>query len=560
MTGDDDGLFPTMTTELRRPAGPRAGYANVPNCDEAGDDEDDGKALDEALSVVGEFGAGQVLQYCLASLAWTAAAPMTLHSIYLTKAGDGWQREGAENGMMGHSGPPPCDGSAFSWLPFKHFSVTTQYDLVCSRAAYRTAIDMSFWIGFILFLNVSGALADRFGRRLVLVLVTASAGASMLCVSMARDWTSVAFFLALTGAFNAGIGPCAVLLAVESSGARLRGVLGLGQKLFWSTGVIASAWVAWHVQESDGWRVYTAAAAVPALVYAFTAAIALSESPRWLMTVGRHEEAEAVLAAMGRRNGTLVAKEGERHGGSTGADEKLILKKRGGKSSEQQTNVESLWTVLGHRRLRRYLLLNCYLWFTTSALYYGLNFLLSEGNIEGNFYFNVILYGGVELVGAIIAMMSVDVFGRRSLLLFFLAQASISLLFSGMTSSASLQRSAAILGKAGIAATFALIFLFSSEMFPTSVRSQSLGICSTFARVGSLTAPIISSSSRTSHVIPFVVFGLLGSMACLTSSFLPETLGKKLADTCDDVPQDQSTGNSAPQTTTAVTRPDSSRS
>ena len=540
----------TMTTERRLAGSARAagaGYASVPG--DAGDGDDDSKALDDALAVVGDFGLGQRVQYALASLAWTVAAPMTLHSLYLTHTGDGGWRD--EEGAV-HSGAPPCDpGGArvSSWLPFREFSLTTEYDLVCSRAAYRTLIDMSFWIGFILFLNVSGALADRFGRRLVLCVVTACAGASMLCVSLARGWPTAALFLGLTGAFNAGIGPCAVLLAVESSGARWRGTLGLGQKLFWSSGVIASAWVAWHVQSHLGWRVYTAAAAAPALAYALAAALFLAESPRWLMTVGRYEDAEAVLTSIGRANGTLAA-----------GDDRLYLRRRAGKPAageQRRAERESLWTVAGHPRLRRFLLLNSYLWFTTSALYYGLNFLLSEGSIKGNFYANVILYGGVEVVGAVIAIVSVDVFGRRSLLLFFLSQASLSLLFSGLTSSASLQRSAAVLGKAGIAATFALIFVFSSEMFPTSVRSSALGFCSTFARVGSLTAPLISSTSRTSRVLPFIVFGALGSLACLSSSFLPETLGKKLPNTCGDVPREAGGGAGVPASSSAL--PDAAR-
>lgn len=44
----------------------------------------------------------------------------------------------------------------------------------------------------------------------------------------------------------------------------------------------------------------------------------------------------------------------------------------------------------------------------------------------------------------------------------------------------------AMVGKFCIAAAYATIYMYSSEMFPTSIRNSCMGACSMWARVGSM--------------------------------------------------------------------------
>ena len=49
----------------------------------------------------------------------------------------------------------------------------------------------------------------------------------------------------------------------------------------------------------------------------------------------------------------------------------------------------------------------------------------------------------------------------------------------------------AMLGKLGISGSFAVIYVFSAELFPTVVRNLGVGVGSMCARVGSLISPFI---------------------------------------------------------------------
>lgn len=502
--------------------------------DDGGGGEKSG-GLDAAYAVIGECGLAQVPAYVLPSLAWVAAGPMTLLSIYVTAMGS-WVDEAGE---VHDDSSPPCDGTPFSWVE-KGFSAVTEYDLACGgREKYVTLLNMSFWIGFLCTTNLWGVLADRCGRRGVLMVVTGAASVATLLTSTARSLLEVILWMGVTGAFSSGIGLCSLLLAVESVGSKYRGYAGIGQQVFWSIGVLTSSFAAWDVQPNHGWRRYAALyAATPGVMFVVVAVIGLMESPRWMMMNGHVDEAAALLSRMGRRNG----KEDE------GLDVKLraMLAQAGGGGGHgvaatetdvpvDQTPKENLRTVFSHTRLRKLLLQNCYLWFAVSTMYYGLNFLLSD--IQGNFYLNAILFSLVELMGVVLAMLVVEKIGRRGVLLVCLVSSSLCLLVSGLSDSRALQRSAAVTGKAGISAVFALLYLFSSEMQPTTVRSQCLALCSTCARAGSLIAPVISSLASVSQFLPFLIFGGLGSIAFLTSLTLPETGGQRLADSCEEIPQ-----------------------
>merc|ERR1719428_900020 len=93
----------------------------------------------------------------------------------------------------------------------------------------------------------------------------------------------------------------------------------------------------------------------------------------------------------------------------------------------------------------------------------------------------------------------------------------------------------AMTGKFLISGTFALSYLYTAELFPTPVRNVAVGGASTFARVGSMSAPyIVDILGRLNAGIPTVIFGVASIVAGLLSLLLPETLNKKLPESVAD--------------------------
>ena len=66
---------------------------------------------------------------------------------------------------------------------------------------------------------------------------------------------------------------------------------------------------------------------------------------------------------------------------------------------------------------------------------------------------------------------------------------------------------AAMVGKFFVTAAFGSIFVYAAELFPTVLRSAAIGLCSTSARVGGATAPLVVSLVAVAPWMPLAVFG-----------------------------------------------------
>ncbi|GFR05017.1 hypothetical protein TNCT_31971 [Trichonephila clavata] len=63
-----------------------------------------------------------------------------------------------------------------------------------------------------------------------------------------------------------------------------------------------------------------------------------------------------------------------------------------------------------------------------------------------------------------------------------------------------------LLGKLCITCSFAIIYVFTAEIFPTVVRSIGLGSSCLGARLGSIIAPFVRELSRAIHpIVPQII-------------------------------------------------------
>ena len=171
-----------------------------------------------------------------------------------------------------------------------------------------------------------------------------------------------------------------------------------------------------------------------------------------------------------------------------------------------------------------------FIFFVNSAVYYGLS--LNVGSLGGSIYLNNILSALVEMVSYAFAQVSVEKVGRKHTLMFLLTVAGFGCLVSGFSTGGA-QIAVALVGRFGIAASFNMIFLYTTELFPTVVRSAALGTCSLVARLGGIIAPQIILLQTVSPSLPFIVFGGASAAACFATTFLAETKGVIMQDTIE---------------------------
>ena len=65
-------------------------------------------------------------------------------------------------------------------------------------------------------------------------------------------------------------------------------------------------------------------------------------------------------------------------------------------------------------------------------------------------------------------------------------------------------------GRATAGAVFAILYIYTGELFPTVVRSGGVGLCGSLARIGSMVAPQVIK-------LRFIASWLPGSIICMTT-------------------------------------------
>lgn len=87
-----------------------------------------------------------------------------------------------------------------------------------------------------------------------------------------------------------------------------------------------------------------------------------------------------------------------------------------------------------------------------------------------------------------------------------------------------------LVGKYCSTAGFNIIYLITSELFPTNFRGTVFGMTNFVARIGGILAPLIDYEMQNSFMFVFTVSSFV---SVVISFFLSETKGKEIPDTLD---------------------------
>ena len=165
----------------------------------------------------------------------------------------------------------------------------------------ETAGTLGAWalIGVLVGALTAGAVGDRFGRKRVMLAASVWFSAGMAATALTTSATTFGLFRFLTGV---GVG-----MIVATGGAIIAEFAPRGRKNLFNAivysgvpagGVVASV-LAILLLDAIGWRGLFLIGATPLLFLVPMIVVALPESPRWLVSAGRTEEALAVCERHG---------------------------------------------------------------------------------------------------------------------------------------------------------------------------------------------------------------------------------------------------------------------
>ncbi len=390
----------------------------------------------------------------------------------------------------------------------------------------------SFWQGFTVASSLIGTVlgsltagvpAKKYGRKKVLKTIAIIYIISAIGCASISAWSLFLLFR-FTGGVAVGassvVGP---MYISEIAPAKLRGRLAGSFQL----NIVAGIFIAYLTNflfvgvGTDSWRWMLGIMVIPAGLF-WVLLHSIPESPRWLILNNREAEAVPIMQRLQETDPSAAIKA-----------IRESVKEHKEKLFQRRYAKPILYAVL--------LAMFNQLAGINAILYYAPRIFEMAGFDQKNAYLQPVYIGAANLLFTLLAMSLIDRFGRKTLLII----GSLGMIvFLGLTAysfrDAGTAGSSVLIYLIGFIAFFAfsqgaVIWVFISEIFPNSVRSQggSLGSFTHWimAAIISWTFPVIVEGSPTGGFYSFVFYcGMMLLHLIFAWRVLPETKGKSLED------------------------------
>ena len=355
------------------------------------------------------------------------------------------------------------------------------------------------FLGMMLGSLATGFLGDRFGRRFTYQANLAVFGLASLGAALAPNMSvliACRFVMGLgLGAENVvGYSTLAEFVPPQKRG-RLQGLMAV----FVVSGLPVAGLIGLLLIPSFGWRAMFVLGGVGALGVWY-ARKSLPESPRWLDSVGRHDEADVILR---RIEAEVTAERG-------GQPLPAPASTRPGATAQPALSFASLFSGAMLQRM----IVGCVTLIVINTLLYGFvtwlpTFFVHQGfSIAKSFGFALVMSLGAP-IGSAIGALTADAWGRKPTII---GSSLAAIVFGAMYPFIT---SPVILPIVGLLLTIpiyvlvALLFaVYVPELFPTEVRLRASGVCNTLGRGATIVTPFIVVSL-------FGQYGIVGVLAMM---------------------------------------------
>jgi len=392
-------------------------------------------------------------------------------------------------------------------------------------AGVEEGIVSAVLLGAVVGAALSGALADRFGRRRVIIVTAFLFAIGAIGAALSHEVFVLILYRFLIGIAIGVASYTAPLYISEISPPRIRGALVSLNQLMITFGIVVSYVIDYMLAGSQSWRWMFALGAIPAVILV-VGMVALYDSPRWLVSQNRIQEARLVLGRVRRKN--EVDTEIEKILNA------LAIKK-------------SSWSQLLEPWVRPALLAGIGLAFfqqvtgINTIIYYAPTIFEFAGFASHRVsIFATIGVGVVNVLMTVVAMWLIDRVGRKPLLYAGLAGMTVSLAVLGLAfrlpELTSALKIIAVLSVISYIASFAvslgpIFWLIIAEIYPLRIRGRAMSLA-TVANwgfnliVASTFLTLVNALGKSGVFWLYAVIALAGIGFCYL--FVPETKGQTL--------------------------------
>lgn len=430
-------------------------------------------------------------------------------------------------------------------------SIVTSFDLVCDYQWLRDTLFSLGNVGLAVGSFFGGNLTDYFGRKWIMFLMTAFGVISLFLQASIQNIASITAFWTLAKVASQIKYLAYSSYTMEIVGPDWRAFAGQMNHIYYSLGTIAASVLSYFFRD---WINFTYA------VIAFHSPLLLfwcfvPESPRWLFMKKRNGEGKLALEKLVGSKSSNIGKtfylhmnksdnlvhEDVVHIGSMGSIYSYQTIGTHGNISHvgnveiSENSIKDIWRF---PKMRKSAILIFFSFFVIAMVYMGISYNAAE--LPGSIWMNNGINGVVDAAAQLLGILVLQKIGRRTVLFWTLFLTGVTYFLSEMILLngnhknelvLQLSRWLAFTGKFFISGSFSVIYTYTAELFPTSVRTIGLGLGSLGGGLGGVIAPFILALQKPPVMIkwlPATIFSACSITVAFLLLLLPETMGEPL--------------------------------
>jgi SP family xylose:H+ symportor-like MFS transporter len=423
------------------------------------------------------------------------------------------------------------------------------HNFIVPRGLPETQADsLSGWaiscalLGCVIGAALAGPMSQKIGRRggllvSAILFIVSSAGSAypefgFLWIGGAGPEALTAFILyRILGGIGIGVASMlSPLYIAEIAPPTRRGRLVTYQQVAIVGGMTLVYFVNWFIASqgddawvlSTGWRYMLLSAAVPAALF-FALLLLVPETPRWLVMKGRMDEAKSVLSRLSNESEARIV--------LSEIDESL--RERSGRLFAFGALVVFVGIMLSI--FQQFVGIN-------AVLYYAPLMFQNMGASTDSALLQTIIVGVANIVFTLIALVTVDRWGRKPLLILGAAVMAVSMISLGFLFHSGNVGTAALVAVVAYIAGFALswgpvVWVLLSEIFPNAIKGKAMALAVAMQWIANLfvswSFKVLDGNSTLNalfnHGFAYWIYGVMSILAALfVWRFVPETKGRSL--------------------------------
>ncbi|XP_047145037.1 solute carrier family 22 member 15-like isoform X1 [Hydra vulgaris] len=484
--------------------------------------------VDSILISIGEFGRCQKLLLVVISFLMIPTASQVLIMTFL-EINPSWRCSGNGSFECNRTGEfsishefyhNRCKMKRNSWsfVKEKGFSIITEWDLVCGKASLAYIIFSIMQVGDALGGVLVGMLSDKYGRKKVLYVSWFGFIVIATISSLVHNFWVFLHLQFLVGILHGGSFNVQWVLMSEMLGPNSRSYL----NILWCVYSFALSFMSLQSWLIPKWRAFELTMTTPYLILLVTYKF-VPESVRWLHANNKRDLAEKVLRNIAKCNKKMFPK--------------VKLCNANNISSAVDLTKTSIKYVFFPFKMFLITFSQMSIYFSASLAFYGIS--LFAENLSGNLHRDFAIVSLVDIPSNLISIWLCNRFGKkRTTMVSAVAGGFNIVILAFVPFTASLSWIRVLIGTSGkffANISFNVIYIWSTEIYPTGVRSQGLGVCISAAVIGTSVSPWITQYLVQFHqTLPFVIIGSLLILSGNLSCFLPEVNKENLSDTNEE--------------------------